>query len=70
MENIENLKKELVAEIETAQDLKSLEEVRVAIIGKKGKLTALMKDLSSLSVEEKKEMGKNLNLINPLSKDA
>ncbi len=63
MENIENLKKELVAEIETAQDLKSLEEVRVAIIGKKGKLTALMKDLSSLSVEEKKEMGKNLNLI-------
>lgn len=63
MENIENLKKELVAEIEAAQDLKALEEARVAITGKKGKLTAMMKDLSSLSVEEKKEMGKNLNLL-------
>ena len=63
MENIENLKKELVAEIEAAQDLKALEEARVAITGKKGKLTTMMKDLSSLSVEEKKEMGKNLNLL-------
>lgn len=63
MENIENLKKELVAEIEAAQDLKALEEARVAITGKKGKLTSMMKDLSSLSVEEKKEMGKNLNLL-------
>ena len=63
MENIENLKKELVTEIEAAQDLKALEEARVAITGKKGKLTAMMKDLSSLSVEEKKEMGKNLNLL-------
>lgn len=63
MENIENLKKELVAEIEATQDLKALEEARVAITGKKGKLTAMMKDLSSLSVEEKKEMGKNLNLL-------
>ena len=63
MENIENLKKELVAEIEAAQDLKALEEARVAITGKKGKLTTMMKDLSALSVEEKKEMGKNLNLL-------
>lgn len=63
MENMESLKIELLAEINAAQDLKSLEEARVAITGKKGRLTAMMKDLGSLSVEEKKEMGKNLNLL-------
>lgn len=63
MENMESLKTELLAEINAAQDLKTLEETRVAITGKKGKLTAMMKDLGALSVEEKKEMGKNLNLL-------
>lgn len=63
MENMESLKTELLTEINTAQDMKTLEEVRVAITGKKGRLTAMMKDLGSLSVEEKKEMGKNLNIL-------
>lgn len=63
MENMESLKTELLAQINAAKDLKTLEEVRVAITGKKGSLTAMMKDLGALSVEEKKEMGKNLNIL-------
>lgn len=63
MENMESLKTELLAEINAAGDLKTLEEVRVAITGKKGRLTAMMKDLGALSIEEKKEMGKNLNIL-------
>lgn len=63
MENMESLKTELLAEINAAGDLKTLEEARVAITGKKGRLTAMMKDLGALSIEEKKEMGKNLNIL-------
>lgn len=38
MENTENLKAELIAEINRAADMKSLEEARVAILGKKARL--------------------------------
>lgn len=63
MENIENLKKELIAEINQASDIKSLEETRVAILGKKGKITEMMKSLGSLPLEQKIEMGKSLNVL-------
>ncbi|MDD4556890.1 MAG: phenylalanine--tRNA ligase subunit alpha [Alphaproteobacteria bacterium] len=63
MENIEKLKGQVVEDINKAKDIKSLEDIRVAVLGKKGSITELMKGLASLSVEEKKEMGKNLNLL-------
>lgn len=63
MENMESLKSQLLEQINAAQDIKTLEEVRVAITGKKGSLTAMMKDLGAMSIEEKKEMGKNLNIL-------
>ncbi len=63
MENIDNLKNQTLGAIDKAQDLKSLDEVRVSVLGKKGAITELMKGLASLSVEEKKEMGKNLNVL-------
>ena len=63
MENLENLKNELVAQINGASDIKMLEEARVAILGKKGRITEMMKGLGALSIEEKKEMGKGLNIL-------
>lgn len=63
MENIENLKSELLAEIKQAADIKSLEETRVSILGKKGKITEMMKGLGALPLEEKIAMGKNLNIL-------
>lgn len=63
MENTENLKTETLAAIAKASDLKSLDEIRVSVLGKKGAITDMMKSLASLSVEEKKEMGKNLNIL-------
>lgn len=63
MENIDNLKNHTLDAINKAQDLKSLDEVRVSVLGKKGAITELMKGLAALSVEEKKEMGKNLNIL-------
>ena len=63
MENIENLKSQILGDISNAQDVKTLEEVRVSVLGKKGRITEMMKNLGSLSLEEKKEMGKGLNIL-------
>ena len=63
MENIDNLKTDTLAAIAKAADLKALDEIRVSVLGKKGAVTELMKSLATMSVEEKKEMGKNLNIL-------
>ncbi len=63
MENIENLKVQLLSEIVGAKDIKALEEVRISALGKKGRITEMMKNLGALSLEEKKETGKVLNIL-------
>ena len=63
MENIEDLKIKTLEQIEAACDIKALDEIRVAVLGKKGALTELMKGLGVLSLEEKKQMGQTLNLV-------
>lgn len=63
MENIEKLKEELKANIMMADNLKSLDEIRVTISGKKGVITEMMKGLGALPLEEKIEMGKKLNVL-------
>ena len=63
MEDTTQLKMKLSEEINQAADIKSLEEIRVSVLGKKGRITELMKALSGLSVDEKKEMGKKLNIL-------
>ena len=63
MENLESLKAEILAAIAQAQDLKAWDETRVAALGKKGKVTELMKGMGALPVEQKIEMGKKLNVL-------
>ncbi len=63
MENIETLKSQTLAAVAAAADLKALEEIRVATLGKKGSVTELMKGLAALTPEEKKEAGKGLNVL-------
>lgn len=48
--------------ISTANDLSSLDEVRVEFLGKKGKLTAQLKAIGQLPVEEKPAAGKQINI--------
>ncbi len=61
MTDIAVLKEELSAEITAANDLKSLDDVRVTVLGKKGRITALMKTLGKMSPEERKTTGQALN---------
>ncbi len=63
MENIDSLKTEMLEAVSAAQDMKAWDEVRVALTGKKGKITELMKGLGALPVEEKIEAGKKLNVL-------
>ena len=63
MEDLEQLKSGLLAEIASAADLKALDETRVSVLGKKGTITEKMKTLGSLPLEEKIAAGKALNVL-------
>ncbi|MBE6453135.1 MAG: phenylalanine--tRNA ligase subunit alpha [Alphaproteobacteria bacterium] len=63
MENIESLKTQTLDAINSATDSKILDDVRISVLGKKGAITELMKGLAQLSADEKKEMGKKLNIL-------
>jgi phenylalanyl-tRNA synthetase alpha chain len=63
MSALEALKMELLAAVAQAADLAALEEVRVAALGKKGRITGLMADMRSLSPDERKERGQAMNAL-------
>ena len=63
MNDIADLKVELETEITAANDLKTLDEVRVSVLGKKGRVTALMKTLGQMDPEERKTKGQALNVL-------
>ena len=61
LEEIEPLKQTALAELNGAPDLAALEQTKGAWIGPNGKFTALMKQLVSLSKEERPAAGKLIN---------
>ncbi len=60
-EQLENIRREALAAIEAAADPARLEELRVKILGKKGELTAVLKQMGKLSAEERPVMGQIAN---------
>jgi phenylalanyl-tRNA synthetase alpha chain len=60
-EKILNLKKEINDRLNLVDCLSDLNEVRVLYLGKKGPVQELSSMMSSLSIEEKKELGSLLN---------
>ena len=61
LNDIEPLKQAALAELKAAPDLAALEQTKGAWIGPHGKFTALMKQLGTLSKEEKPAAGKLIN---------
>jgi len=57
------LKEEFSAAIATAKDAAALDEVRVSALGKKGRITELLKTLGALAPEIRKERGAALNIL-------
>lgn len=60
---LNTLKSELTATINAANDLVALESARVAALGKKGKITEMLKGLGALDPEARKVQGAALNVI-------
>jgi len=61
MENLKELTNEAVNLVNEAQDLASLDSVRVNYLGKKGQLTGLLKGLGKLTAEERPAAGAEIN---------
>lgn len=62
-QNIAQLKIELTQAITAANDLSALEEARVNALGKKGRITDLMKSLGAMAPEERKDFGAAVNAL-------
>ncbi len=60
---LDSLKTELVDAIARAATLGALDEVRVAALGKKGRVSELMQGLSSLPPEERRRYGQAVNSL-------
>ena len=60
-EKIEIIKKEIGEKLSSVTDLKSLNDIRVEYLGKKGPIAELSSVIGSLSNDEKKEFGALLN---------
>jgi len=61
MVDIHTLERELLSAIETATDEGALEQIRVAVLGKKGSVSELLKTLGAMSPDERKAMGPLFN---------
>ena len=61
--DLDALKSGLLERIDAAGDVAALEEIRVSALGKKGEITAQMKQLGGLDPEARKAAGQALNAL-------
>lgn len=66
MEEKENLIKKFNEELANCDNLNNLQQLRVKFLGKKGYVTELSKSIGTLSIEDKKTMGKVVNELRTL----
>ncbi len=60
-EQLQKIREQAAAEIAALSDAKALDDLRVKFLGKKGELTAILKQMGSLSAEERPVMGQLAN---------
>jgi phenylalanyl-tRNA synthetase alpha chain len=62
-EKILEMRQRFAKELSNANDLQALDNIRVTYLGKKGSITDLLKDMKSLTNEEKKSFGQDVNVL-------
>ncbi|MBB4824179.1 phenylalanyl-tRNA synthetase alpha chain [Sporosarcina luteola] len=62
-QQLQQLKEEALKKIQDASDVKELNDVRVAYLGKKGPITDLLKGMGKLPAEERPKMGALVNVV-------
>ena len=65
-EQLEQIKLQAIAALDEASTPAALEELRVRILGKKGELTSVLKQMGKLSAEERPVMGQLANSVRAL----
>ncbi|MGH1472157.1 MAG: phenylalanine--tRNA ligase subunit alpha [Cellvibrionaceae bacterium] len=60
---LEELKQEALSQLGQANSLADLDQLRVTFLGKKGQITGLLKNLGSLSPEERPKFGAKINEV-------
>ncbi len=63
METPDQLRDSLLAEIAGVETLEALEKVRIAALGRKGRITERMKGLGALAPEQRRAAGRALNAV-------
>ena len=63
MQDYDKLKNEVLIKIKEANSLDDLENLRVQVLGKKGSITSLMKQLGTLEPDKRREVGQILNSL-------
>lgn len=62
-QEVETIRSDALRAVEEASDVKSLEAVRVEVLGRKGALTRILRSLGQLSSQERPVVGKRVNAI-------
>lgn len=62
-EQLENIRKEALEELKATDSIQGLNNLRVKFLGKKGELTAVLKQMGKLSPEERPVMGQIANEV-------
>ena len=60
-DKLQEITKKAMEQIEAAQEMTALNDVRVAILGKKGELTAVLKSMKDVKPEERPMVGQLVN---------
>src|ERR1700738_4103225 len=63
MDDLSTIRSEALGAVAQAADLVALETARVAVLGKKGSVTGLMKTLGGMAPEQRKEFGARVNQL-------
>ena len=60
-EKLQKIKEEAIRQIEQSKDLSKLNDVRVAVLGKKGELTSVLKSMKDVAAEDSPKVGQMVN---------
>ncbi len=63
LKEIKELQKTAFSELDKAQDREDIEKIRIKYLGRKSKLSQILKGLKDLTVEQKAEVGKSANIF-------
>lgn len=69
-DRLQQLQEEALSALQQAEDLKSLQDVRVQVLGKKGSLTEIMKGMRDLTAEERPAIGSLVNILKTQFEDS